>query len=139
MRLHYNVPGHPELFSTAGGKHARTAATLPCYPSASETGCEGYLDRRSFGAPSLPNCVGLSTGRHRLGMSLLSARPMSVLIPVSAGELEIGSTTSVAEAWWDHAWTGSWDWMRGIDFGINMRVRLRPSCSSSDCPDCPPS
>jgi len=102
MRLHYNVPGPPELFSTAGGKHARTAAT-PYYPSFTEAGCWGYLDRRFFGAPSFPNYVGLSIGQHRLGMSLLFLRPSSVWIPVTAGELGIGSTTSVAEAWWDHA------------------------------------
>ena len=99
MQLYYNVPGPPELFSKAGGKHARTATTPPCYPSVAEAGCGGYLDRRSFGAASFHNYVGPSTGRHRLGMSLLSVRPMPVLIPVPAGELEIGSTTSVAEAW----------------------------------------
>ena len=103
MLLYYNVPGPPELSSKAGGISMRTAANSPFFPSVAETGCGGYLDRRLLNATSFPNYVGLSTCQQRLDMYLLFLRPTSVEIPVTAGEFEIGSTTSVTEAWWDHA------------------------------------
>ena len=80
---------------------------------------------------SFPNCVGLSTCQQMMDMYLLFLRPNSVEIPVTAGEFEIGSTTSVAEAWWDHACFCMKDWMRGRDFYINKREQLRPSCTFS--------
>ena len=139
MRLYYNVPGPPEFFSKAGDISMRTAANSPCYPSVAETGYGGYLDRRLLNAPSFPNYVGLSTGQQRVGIYLLFLQcPMPVQIQVTDDEFEIGSTTSVAEAWWDHAWSGRQDWMRGIDFGINMREQLHPNCNSSARPNFPP-
>ena len=132
--LYYNVPGPPGLFSKGCGKQMRMAANWPCYPSVSESGREGYLDRRLHHGTSFPNCVGLSTCQQMMDMYLLFLRPNSVEIPVTAGEFEIGSTTSVAEAWWDHACFCMKDWMRGIDFYINKREQLRPSCTFSARP-----
>ena len=110
------------------------ATNSPWHPSVAETGCRVYLDRRLLNATSFPNYVGLSTGQQRLDMYLLFLRPNSVEIPVTAGEFEIGSTTSVAEAWWDHASGGMKDWMRGRDFNINKREQLHPNCNFSARP-----